>query len=42
MHSSLTFVAARCLRMMRCLFVLTGIVLFGCFSVVLGSVGTVF
>ena len=31
MHSSLTFVAARCLGMMRRLFMLTGIVLFGCF-----------
>ena len=42
MHSSLTFVVARCLGMMRRLFMLTGIVLFGCFSVMLGSVGTVF
>ena len=42
MHSSLTFVAACCLRMMRRLFVLTGIVLFGCFFVVLGGVRAVF
>ena len=41
MHSSLPFVAARCLRMMRCLFVLASIVVFGCFSVVLGSMGAV-
>jgi hypothetical protein len=42
MHSSLTFVAARCLRMMSRLFMLTRIVLFRCFCVVLSSVGAVF
>jgi hypothetical protein len=42
MHSGMTFVTARYLRMVRGLFMLTCIVMFGRFTVVLGSVGTVF
>jgi hypothetical protein len=42
MHPSLTFVAARCLRMIRRLLVLTGFVLFGRFAVMLGCVRAVF
>src|SRR6478672_10052137 len=42
MHPSLTFVAGRCLRMMCSLLMLTGIVLFGRFAVMLGCVGAMF
>ena len=41
MHSSLSFVAARSLRMMRRLFMLTKIVVASRFSVMLGGVRAV-
>ena len=40
--SRLTFVTRCGVRVVRRLFMLTGIMLFGCFSVMLGSVGAVF